>query len=238
MMKPSSIVLLISMLAFVLAGPTACKSKAKKEQEIQAQQEQRLHGVWLLDADATVAQMPEDQQQMAGAFIQMMKIGMIFKDDETLEMHVSMMGQKDFQDGAFKVLEYGEDQMTIELSREEALDEEGNVIEDEPSKMIVNFLEGDRISFKPVAIEGQTQEEADEETLILKRVTKEELDQELEGGAEPSLEDLGLDLEELVGADEDAEDADAEDADAEEDEGNVYADDADEEDAEEADAAE
>lgn len=242
-MKPSSLVLLLSMLALVLAGPTACKKK-------EAKQEQRLHGAWFLDADATVAQMPEEQQQMAGAFIQMMKIGIVFNEDETLEMHVSMMGQKDFQEGAYKVLEVGEDNMTIELTRDEAVDEEGNVVEDEPSQMIVTFLDEDRISFKPVAEEGQTQEEADDETLILKRITKEELEKELEGAEQPSLEDLGLDMDDLVapdqeldadgegleGADVDADadaDADAADADAE----AVDADEADA-DAEDADAAE
>lgn len=235
-MKPSSIVVLLSMLALVLAGPTACKSKAKQEQERQAQQEQRLHGVWFLDADATVAQMPEDQQAMAGAFIQMMKIGMVFNDDDTMEMHVSMMGQKDFQEGGYEVLEVGEDQLTIQLTRDEVVDEEGNVIEEEPAKMIATFLEEDKISFKPVAGEGQDQAELDEETLILKRITKEELDAELESSAQPSLEDLGLDPSQLEGAGQavDGADADAEDADAEEaDEPDVE-----EEDAEEVDAAE
>lgn len=229
-MKRSSIVVLLSLLAFVFAGPTACKTKAQKEQERQAAQEERIHGVWFLDSDATIAQMPEDQQAMAGMFIQMMKIGMVFNEDNTMEMHVSMMGQKDFQEGGFEVLEVGEDQLTIQLTRDEVLDEDGNVIEEEPAKMIATFIEDDQISFKPVAGEGQDQAELDDETLILKRITKEELQEELSSSAQPSLEDLGLDMDELIQADEgaDAEGADAEDADAE---------DADAEDAE-ADAAE
>src|SRR5690625_2209971 len=88
MMKPSSILLLLAALAFVFTGPVGCKSKAQKQQE---KQEQRLQGAWIIDHDATIAQLPEDQQQMAGAFMKMMKIGIIFKEDDTLLMRVSMM---------------------------------------------------------------------------------------------------------------------------------------------------
>lgn len=236
-MKRSSIVVLLSLLAFVFAGPTACKTKAQKEQERQAAQEERIHGVWFLDSDATIAQMPEDQQAMAGMFIQMMKIGMVFNEDNTMEMHVSMMGQKDFQEGGFEVLEVGEDQLTIQLTRDEVLDEDGNVIEEEPAKMIATFIEDDKISFKPVAGEGQDQAELDDETLILKRITKEELQEELSSSAQPSLEDLGLDMDALVPSDEDAEDADAEEADAEEADEGADAEGADAEEAVDADAA-
>lgn len=229
MMKPSSLLLILSMLALVLAGPTACKKNQEK------QQEQRLLGAWIIDNDATVAQMPEDQQQMAGAFIKMMKIGLIFNDDETVLMRVSMMGQNDEQEATYKILEADEDSLTIELDREEVVNEEGETVDGEPSKMTVTFLDDDRISFKPVAEDGETQEEVDAETIILKRTTEEDLEADLEDSAgQPSLEDLGIDPSELGGpegqdpnaapeglevegedvdADADA-DADADDADA------------------------
>ena len=254
MMKPSSLLLILSMLALVLAGPTACKKNQEK------QQEQRLLGAWVIDNDATVAQMPEDQQQMAGAFIKMMKIGLIFNDDETLLMRVSMMGQKDEQEATYKILDADEDTLTIELDREETVNEEGEVVEGEPSKMVVTFLSDDSISFKSVAEEGETQEEVDAETIILKRTTEEDLEADLEDSGQPSLEDLGIDPSELGGpegqdpnaapegleqvdpdaeadADADAEDADAEDADADAEDADADAEEGDDADAEE-DAAE
>lgn len=193
--------------------------------------------------------------------MRMMKLGIIFNKDETLTMRFSMMGQQDEQEGRYKILESSENSLTIELSREEITDEEGEVIEEEPSKMILTFLDDDRISFKPAAEEGDDQEELDEETIVLKRVTLEELDQQLEGGEQPSLEQLGLDPSlldgaqdlddldgldgiELEGADEgeeaDEEDVDAEDADeddVEDADADADAEDADEDDADE-DAAE
>lgn len=233
MMKRSSILLLLSMLAFVFAGPTACKSKAQKQQE---KQEQRLQGAWIIDHDATIAQLPEDQQQMAGAFMKMMKIGIVFNEDETLLMRVSMMGQKDEQEGSYKILEVDENTITLELSRGEVVNEEGEAVEEEPSKMIVTFLEDNRISFKPVAEEGEDQADMDEETLILRRISIDELDTELDSDSgQPSLEDFGLDPSQLEGQPQlDADDLDA-DADAEG--GDADAEDADAEDADDADDA-
>lgn len=237
MMKPSSILLLLAALAFVFTGPVGCKSKAQKQQE---KQEQRLQGAWIIDHDATIAQLPEDQQQMAGAFMKMMKIGIIFKEDDTLLMRVSMMGQKDEQEGTYKILETTENTITLELARGEVVNEEGETVEEEPSKMIVTFLDNDRISFKPVAEEGEDQADMDEETLILKRISLEDLEKELDGGSEGfAPEDFGFDPEALGGGQEvDLDDVELDDAALDAEDGAEPADDADEDADAEEDAAE
>lgn len=237
MMKPSSILLLLAALAFVFTGPVGCKSKAQKQQE---KQEQRLQGAWIIDHDATIAQLPEDQQQMAGAFMKMMKIGIIFKEDDTLLMRVSMMGQKDEQEGTYKILETTENTITLELARGEVVNEEGETVEEEPSKMIVTFLDNDRISFKPVAEEGEDQADMDEETLILKRISLEDLEKELDGGSEGfAPEDFGFDPEALGGGQEvDLDDVELDDAARDAEDGAEPADDADEDADAEEDAAE
>lgn len=237
MMKPSSILLLLAALAFVFTGPVGCKSKAQKQQE---KQEQRLQGAWIIDHDATIAQLPEDQQQMAGAFMKMMKIGIIFKEDDTLLMRVSMMGQKDEQEGTYKILETTENTITLELARGEVVNEEGETVEEEPSKMIVTFLDNDRISFKPVAEEGEDQADMDEETLILKRISLEDLEKELDGGSEGfAPEDFGFDPEALGGGQEvELDDVELDDAARDAEDGAEPADDADEDADPEEDAAE
>jgi|SRR5690625_36296 len=237
MMKPSSILLLLAALAFVFTGPVGCKSKAQKQQE---KQEQRLQGAWIIDHDATIAQLPEDQQQMAGAFMKMMKIGIIFKEDDTLLMRVSMMGQKDEQEGTYKILETTENTITLELARGEVVNEEGETVEEEPSKMIVTFLDNDRISFKPVAEEGEDQADMDEETLILKRISLEDLEKELDGGSEGfAPEDFGFDPEALGGGQEvELDDVELDDAARDAEDGAEPADDADEDADAEEDAAE
>lgn len=140
---------------------------------------QRLIGTWMLDPAATVALMPEEQQELASAFVRMMKIGVVFNADKTLEMHVAMMGERDFQAGGYVILEAEDDRLAIELMRDDSIDEEGNPVDDEPSTMIVAFLDNDRIIFQPAASEGQSEAEAAEEALVLKRVTKSELNDAL-----------------------------------------------------------
>ena len=197
--------LCLSLFALLLAGPIACK-KAQPDQQPHAQDQEavqveaadatggsaasveKLHGAWLIDHEATIAQLPEDQQQMAGAFMKMMKIGIIFKADETVVMRVSMMEQKDEQEGSYKVLDAIGNSLIVELSRGEVINEDGELVQEESSQMIVTFLNNDEISFKPIAEEGESQAELDEETLILKRVSEDELNTHLDEDNDAALD--------------------------------------------------
>lgn len=199
-----SILVLLSLLALVLAGPVACKKKEKVDD--------RLNGAWIIDADATIAQLPEDQQAMAGAFIRMMKIGMVFGADGALEMSVSMMGEQETQAGTFKVLGIEGDVFTLEMTR--AAEEGAEAEAEESSKMHVTFITPDQIRFAPVPEEGETAEDLQRDTLILKRTTPEDLKAEMDAPTEqPSLEQLfggQIDLEALQGeADEAAAEGEA-----------------------------
>lgn len=175
-----SILVLLSLLALVLAGPVACKKKAKADE--------RLNGAWIIDADATIAQLPEDQQAVAGAFIRLMKIGMIFDGEGKLEMSVSMMGEQETQDGTYKIISIEDDVFTVEMTRAA---EEGAEGEEESSQMIVTFVTPDQIRFAPVPEEGDTPESLQRDTLYLKRTTPEALKAEMDAPTEqPSLEQL------------------------------------------------
>lgn len=145
---------------------------------------QRLTGSWLLDSAATIAQLPKGDHETAIEFMRLVRIGIVFNPDKTLEMHVAMMGERDFQGGSYTILEAEPDRLAIKLVRDDEVDEDGTPIEDEPSTMVVAFLENDRMVFRPAEMEGQTQADLAEETLILKRVTKSELHDALNNSGE------------------------------------------------------
>lgn len=140
---------------------------------------QRLVGSWLMDPAATVAQMPDDQQERALEVMRMMRLGIVFNSDNSLEIHVAMMGEREFQAGSYSILEAEADRLAIELIQDDTTDDQGNQVEDEPSTMIVAFLDNDRMIFRPAATEDQSDAELAEETLILKRATKSELHEAL-----------------------------------------------------------
>ena len=220
-MMKRSILVLLSLLALVFAGPVACKKKANPEA--------RLHGAWIIDADATINQLPEDQQAMAGAFIRMMKIGMVFNEEGKLEMSVSMMGEQETQTGTYKVISVEGDVFTVEMTR----DAEEGAEQEESSSMYVTFLSDSQIRFAPVPEEGETEEDLARDTLILKRITEESLKNEMSAPTEqPSLEEIfgQIDLEGLQGGEVEGEEAPEAGADGQND--------ADAEEAPEADAAE
>lgn len=197
-MMKRSILVLLSLLALVFAGPVACKKKANAEA--------RLHGAWIIDADATINQLPEDQQAMAGAFIRMMKIGMVFNEEGKLEMSVSMMGEQETQTGTYKVISVEGDVFTVEMTR----DAEEGAEQEESSSMYVTFLSDSQIRFAPVPEEGETEEDLARDTLILKRITEESLKNEMSAPTEqPSLEEIfgQIDLEGLQGGEVEGEEA-------------------------------
>lgn len=163
------------------ANSNSVQNREAEAQEIHAHERakkagaQRLAGAWLLDSAATIAQLPKSDQENATEFIRLVRIGIIFNPDTTLEMHVAMMGERDFQGGSYTILEAEADRLALKLVRDDEVDEDGTPIEDEPSTMIVAFLENDRMIFRPAKTEDETDAELAEETLVLKRVTKSEL---------------------------------------------------------------
>lgn len=150
-----------------------------------------MTGAWLIDNAATIEQMPDAQRGTAGEFIKMVQIGMIFNQDQTLEMHVSMMGEREFQEGSYTILEAEADRLAIALTRDTPVDAQGNPIDEEPSRMIVAFLDNNHMLLKPVADEGESQDTVDEQSMILKRTTKTKMYRVLnEAGEQPTLEEL------------------------------------------------
>jgi hypothetical protein len=77
--------------------------------------EQRLIGKWKLDAEKTLEQMPEEEREMAGAFIGMMNIELEFTSD-TATMSMSMMGETETESGSYEVLSSSGDTLTIRLT--------------------------------------------------------------------------------------------------------------------------
>lgn len=176
----AKILVLFTLLAFVMVGSTGCKKKA--------QEDARVHGAWLIDADATIEQLSEEEREMAAAFIRLVKIGLVFEEDKSLLIATSMMGTRDEAKGTFEVLEVNEDDHIIQVTR--AADPE-NGIEEDVSQIRVTFVSENQMRFRPVAQEGETEADMDRETLILKRVTAEELKAALDAPMEqPSLEQL------------------------------------------------
>lgn len=172
------ILVLLTLLALVFAGPVACKKAEVKAKD-------RLVGAWLIDADATLAELPEEEQAMAGMFIKMMQIGMEFTKDGALTMRVSMMGQKDEQTGTFEVVKVEGDTVTLRVTQP-ANAETGEA--GDTAEMLAIFRGDDQIRFMPVAEEG---EDVSRESIVLKRVTKEEIDKAMTAApATPDLEQL------------------------------------------------
>lgn len=201
-MKSTTLVLL-TLLALVFAGPVACKKK-------QNSLENKLHGAWIIDEDATLAQLPEAERQMAAFSVRMVKIAMVFQPEGKMELHASMMGQAQESDATYKVLREEGDVLIIQMTRTPD-EEEGDVDPQElQADMRVTFLEGDRVSITPENEGEESAEQLAKSTLVLRRTTPEELEKSMKAPQEmPSLEELGLDPSMLGGdPDEDLDDAD------------------------------
>lgn len=175
----------------------AVEADADAEADAEAALAEKLRDTWLIDHDATIAQLPADQQQMASAFMKMMTLGIAFREDNILLMRVAMMEQNDEQEGNYKIVTTQSNSLVIELSREDTVDENGEIVHEEASTMVVTFLNDDKISFKPLAEGDESQAELDEEALVLRRVSQEEFDAAFASNAGPTLEELGIDPSDL-----------------------------------------
>lgn len=218
-MKSSTLVLL-TLLAFVFAGPVGCKKKPNLESKI--------HGAWIIDEDATIAQLPEDEQKMAALSVRMVKIGMVFNEQREIDLHASMMGQSQKSGATYELLSSDGDTLVLNMKPEQ---DENDVDDDGPreAKMNVRFIDDDHIAIGPAPEEGQSEEDVAKSTLILRRTTPEELQAAMETPQEmPSLEDLGIDPSMLGDGPDDLDDVDVDgDADANSDDADAGSDDAD-----------
>lgn len=180
-----NLLVLLTMVLFVFAGPVACKKSAAK---LAAEGQEKITGSWILDADATIAGMPEEERQMAQLFINMMRLGMVFGEDGTLEMHVSMMGQSESQTGNFKVLSADATSVRFEVSRP-AIEGES---EAEVQQMIARFEEGGKIAVTPITTEDPEGTSATDR-IVLRKLSPEEFKTAMEAPSEPA------DLQQLLG---------------------------------------
>lgn len=186
-----SLLLLLTLFAFVLAGPVACKAK---------KQANPMEGSWIIDTDATIEQIDEDQREMAAVFIRMVKIGLTFDPAGEMVITTAMLGSQEEASGTYEVVSADGDDYVVEVTR--AADPEAEV-EAMTSQVRITFRGDDQILFRPVPQEGETEEDMERETLILKRVTAEQLAEELSAPTEqPSMEQLfgDIDVQGLVDA--------------------------------------
>lgn len=139
---------------FVLQQKEAFEAQ---RQHAHASAKERLFGNWTLDNDATLAQLPKDQQENAATWVQNTKIGMIFSPDGDLEMHLAILGDKEFKEGKFTILEAEADRLALEMITDD--DQATREI------MIAAFLDDERLLLRPaISSQSNTDEDRDEDS--------------------------------------------------------------------------
>ena len=202
-----SLLVFLTMVLFALAGPIGCKKSAAKLAE---EAKGNLVGSWLLDSEATLAGMSDEERQAAEFFVNMMRLGMVFGEDDTLEMRVAVMGQSESQVGSFRVVSADAEHVRLEVTRSE----EG-VETPEVSTMVARFNGDDQITMIPVTDEDP-EGTSTAEAIVLRRMSAEDFAAAMDAPAPtPDLGQMlglppGTDLEALVG--DDAPAADGEEA--------------------------
>lgn len=145
--------------------------------------EQKLYGAWILMNEATLAQLPKEQQESAAAWIQNTQLGMIFGPDGHLEMHLAILGDTEYNEGSYTILEKEADRVALKMLTDN--DAQGDI-------MIAVFLDEERMLLTPAAKTGHA-DEPRPEPLVLRRSTKKELYKTLnENHGLPTLKSLGL----------------------------------------------
>lgn len=146
--------------------------------------EQKLHGAWLLMNDATLAQLPKQQQESAAAWIQNTKLGIVFGPDGSLEMHLAILGDTEYSEGSYTILEKEADRIALTMRTDNDADHD---------IMIAAFLDEERMLLTPAATKN-ADPNSRPEPLILRRVTKREMYRNLNENKDlPTLKSLGLD---------------------------------------------
>lgn len=153
--------------------------------EPQHNSEQLLYGAWLLQNDATLAQLPKAQQPAAAAWIDNTRLGMIFSPDHRLEMHLAILGDNQYSEGKYRVLEAEPDRLALQMITDQ---------DDTPDIMIAVFLDEERMLLSPVQNDAQDNKNSRAEPLILQRTTKKDLYNAVnQNHGLPTLRSLGLD---------------------------------------------
>lgn len=147
--------------------------------------EHLLYGAWLLQNEATLAQLPKDQQAAAATWIEHTQLGMIFSPDYRLEMHLAILGDNEYTEGRYQVLEAEPDRLALQMITDGEA-EDGEIV-------IAVFLDKERMLLSPVVAENEQNPSARAEPLILKRSTKKELYKAVnQNQGMPTLKSLGL----------------------------------------------
>lgn len=187
---------------FVLEQQKAFEQAAKAQR---AGSQERIQGNWTLDNDATLAQLPKEQQESAATWVKNTKIGMIFAPDGDLEMHLAILGDKEFKEGTYTVLEAEADRLALEMITDE--DDATREI------MVAAFLDDERLLLRPAILNADDDADADDsdtdpenapttedaaareaETLILQRADRKSFYEYVnDTSGLPSLKSLGLD---------------------------------------------
>lgn len=197
-----NLLLLLTMVLLVVAGPIACKKGGGLGAQ-QAHQKQII-GHWIIDADETLALLPAEERDMAAMFINMMRMGMVFGEDGTLEMKVSVMGQEETQRSNYSVLAATATEVRFKIQQ---VLEEGEEAPAEEITMVATFQEGDRVAIGPIedGADAATAVPNPSETIVLRRLSAEEFTAAMSApAAAPDLGQMlglpeGVDLEALMG---------------------------------------
>lgn len=201
-----NLLLALAMVLLALAGPVACKKKdnaAAVAEQAQAQ----LIGSWIIDSEATIANMPAEEREMAQMFINMMRLGMVFSDAGTLDMHVSMLGTKETQSSKYQFVSATAEEVRFNVTPNDPNPETG---ETETMLMVARFQGTDRVAITP-ASEEDPNGTSNSDTIVLRRVAAADFETEMNaGGNGAGLEQIlglpeGVTIEDLNGAAEGAE---------------------------------
>lgn len=166
----------IALVVLVSVGAVGCK-KAERTAS------QRLVGTWLLDVDASMAEIPEEKHAVAEPYLRMLQLGMEFSEQGALIMRTAMQGKITERSGRYAmksgVPDGGLFNFTLVADTETSASAEDEDVQ-------VTFRSDDQLVLTTIGPDGQPDLN---DRVILRRVSKEAHDKAIQGTEPATLPD-------------------------------------------------